>query len=155
MGRHCQWQAWIPGNVFSICPGKEVSGAEGTVLYTQHDMIKYIDTFHWSDITLNRDLVIELDFITMLLTYSGRFPWDICNRCGMPTEDAYISGHLVLSHFKIEFVLMLISFFFLLFYVYGQCEWIICPFRTDLVQSFIYALIYTIIHSFVYHLFRL
>ena len=28
-----------------------------------------------------------------------RFPWGICNGCGMPTGDAYSSGHLVLSHF--------------------------------------------------------
>ena len=25
------------------------------------------------------------------------FPWSICNGCGMPTENAYPSGHLVLS----------------------------------------------------------
>ena len=28
-----------------------------------------------------------------------RFPKNICNGCGMQTEDAYSSGHLVLSHF--------------------------------------------------------
>ena len=27
------------------------------------------------------------------------FQWNICNGCRMPTEDAYSSGHLVLSHF--------------------------------------------------------
>ena len=28
-----------------------------------------------------------------------RFPWGMCNGCGMPTGDAYSSGRLVLSHF--------------------------------------------------------
>ena len=41
------------------------------------------------------DLITEFDF----LPNCTRFPWNICNRCGMPTEDAYSSGHLVLSHF--------------------------------------------------------
>ena len=27
------------------------------------------------------------------------FPWNIFNGCGMPIEDAYSSGHLVLSHY--------------------------------------------------------
>ena len=40
------------------------------------------------------DLVAEFDF----LPDWARFPWNICNACGMPTEDAY-SGHLVLYHF--------------------------------------------------------
>ena len=35
-----------------------------------------------------------------LLSYSARFPWSICNGCGMPTEDAYSSRHLVLFHFR-------------------------------------------------------
>ena len=30
---------------------------------------------------------------------TGISPNNICNGCGMPTEDAYSSGHLVLSHF--------------------------------------------------------
>ena len=41
------------------------------------------------------DLITEFDF----LPNCARFPWNICNGCGMPTEDAYSSGHLVLSHF--------------------------------------------------------
>ena len=40
-------------------------------------------------------LITEFDF----LPNCTRFPWNICNGCGMPTEDAYSSGHLVLSHF--------------------------------------------------------
>ena len=38
-------------------------------------------------------LLIEFDITDY------RFPWDICNGCGMLTGDAYSSGHLVLSHF--------------------------------------------------------
>ena len=38
-------------------------------------------------------LLIEFD----ITEYT--FPWGICNGCGMPTGDAYSSGHLVLSHF--------------------------------------------------------
>ena len=34
-----------------------------------------------------------------------------CNGCGYPTEDAYSSGHLVLSHLGLAFVLMLRPFF--------------------------------------------
>ena len=41
------------------------------------------------------DLITEFDF----LPYCVRFPWNICNGCGMPTEDAHSSGHLVLSYF--------------------------------------------------------
>ena len=41
------------------------------------------------------DLITEFDF----LPNCARFPYNICNRCSMPTEDAYSSRHLVLSHF--------------------------------------------------------
>ena len=34
-----------------------------------------------------------------LLPNCARFPQNICNGCGMPIEDAYSSGYLVLSHF--------------------------------------------------------
>ena len=39
-------------------------------------------------------LFTDFDVIT-----EYRFPKGICNGCGMPTGDAYSSGHLVLSHF--------------------------------------------------------
>ena len=39
-------------------------------------------------------LLTDFDAITV-----HRFPWGICNGCGVPTGDAYSSGHLVLSHF--------------------------------------------------------
>ena len=54
------------------------------------------------DKTLHQFLTItDLDLITEfdLLPNWTRFPKNICNGCGMPTEDAYSSGHLVLSHF--------------------------------------------------------
>ena len=41
------------------------------------------------------DLITEFEF----LPNCTRFPYNICNGCGMPTDDAYPSGHLVLSHF--------------------------------------------------------
>ena len=39
-------------------------------------------------------LFTDFDVITEYM-----FPKSICNGCGMPTGDAYSSGHLVLSHF--------------------------------------------------------
>ena len=48
------------------------------------------------------DLIIEFDF----LPYCQRFPYNICNRCGMPIEDAYSAGHLVLSLLGFAFVLL-------------------------------------------------
>ena len=47
----------------------------------------------WPFTDLN--LITEFDFLPNCV----EFPWNICNGCGMPTEDAYSSGHLVLSHF--------------------------------------------------------
>ena len=64
-------------------------------------MTIYSDTLHWSGITphfdpnTNLDLITEFDF----LPNCEKFPYNICNGCGMPKEDAYSSGHLVLSHF--------------------------------------------------------
>ena len=45
--------------------------------------------------------VTDLDFITEFdfLPNYAMFPCNICNGCGMPTEEAYSSRHLVLSHF--------------------------------------------------------
>ena len=64
-------------------------------------MTVYRDTLHWSGTTpifypfTDLDLITEFNF----LPNCERFPKNICNGCGMPTEDAYSSGHLVLSHF--------------------------------------------------------
>ena len=48
------------------------------------------------------DLITEFDF----LLNCARFPYNICNGCGMPTEDAYSSGHLVLSHLGFANILL-------------------------------------------------
>ena len=72
-------------------------------------MTIYSDTLHWSGITLLFDPITDPDLITEFdfLPNCERFPWIICNGCGMPTEDAYSSGHLVLSYFGLASVLML------------------------------------------------
>ena len=49
------------------------------------------------------DLITDCDFITKFLEVSIEH----CNGCGKPTEDAYSSDHLILSHFGLAFVLML------------------------------------------------
>ena len=64
-------------------------------------MTIYSDTLHWWGITPVFDPITDLDLITDfdLLPNCDRVPSNICNGCDMPTEDAYSSGHLVLSHF--------------------------------------------------------
>ena len=52
-------------------------------------------TLHQFLTVTDLDLITEFDF----LPNCARFPYYTCNGCGMPTEDAYASGHLVLSHF--------------------------------------------------------
>ena len=63
-------------------------------------MTIYSDTLQWSGITPIFDPFTDLDLITKFdfLLICEMFPQNICNGCGMPTEDAYSSGHLVLSH---------------------------------------------------------
>ena len=51
----------------------------------------YTNFWHFTDL----DLINESVFLPNCV----RFPWNICNGCGKPTEDAYSSGQLVLSHF--------------------------------------------------------
>ena len=55
------------------------------------------------DPVIDLDLSAEFDF----LSNCARFPWNICNGCGMPTEEAYSSGHLVLSHWGFANALLL------------------------------------------------
>ena len=64
-------------------------------------MTIFSDNLHWSGTTPIFDPITDLDLITefVFLPNCERFPWSICNGCGMPTEEAYSSGHLVLSHF--------------------------------------------------------
>ena len=71
--------------------------------YTTFCMMTYtvtpsIDrTLHQFWTVTDLGLITEFD----VLPICARFPWNICNGCGMPTEDAYFSGHLVLSNFGI------------------------------------------------------
>ena len=64
-------------------------------------MTIYSDTLHWSGITPMFDPITDPNLITEFdfLPNCERFQQNICNGRGMPTEDAYSSGHLVLSHF--------------------------------------------------------
>ena len=63
-------------------------------------MTTYSDTLHWEDITPIFDHYWSGPYYQIwLLPNCARFPLNICNRCGMPTEDAYSSVHLVVSHF--------------------------------------------------------
>ena len=63
--------------------------------------INYNDTLHWSGITPIFDSITDLDLSTEFDIWPNckTFPWNIHKWCGMTTEDAYSSGHLVLSHF--------------------------------------------------------
>ena len=65
------------------------------------------------------DLITEFDFIT-----EYRFPWGICNGCGMPTGDAYSSGHLVPSLWDLH-----------MFYVLRPILFRTCRYFTGLCSS--------------------
>ena len=72
-----------PGPVpFGICKCSLVETTN-----TQSYITPVYDTFPW------------FDFLPTLTLLLNMFPKGICNGCGMPTGDAYSSGHLVLSHF--------------------------------------------------------
>ena len=78
------------------------------------DMVIYSDTLNWSNITLMFEPITELDLITnfdLITKFLEVSMIEHCNGCGQPTEDAYTSGHLVLSHLGLAFVLMLRPFF--------------------------------------------
>ena len=66
-------------------------------------MTVYSDTLFRSGITTIFDPITDLNLITefdFLPTSNCKmFPENICNGCGMQTEDAYFSRHLVLSYF--------------------------------------------------------
>ena len=80
---------------------------------TLWDVVIYSDTLNWSIITPIFEPNTELDLITNfdLITKFREVSIEHCNGCGQPTEDAYSSGHLVLSHLGLAFVLMLRPFF--------------------------------------------
>ena len=55
----------------------------------------------WPTVT-SQPIRLSTNFMTLIpnLTFTDYewFPWSICNGCGMPTGNAYPSGHLVPSH---------------------------------------------------------
>ena len=70
-----------------------------------HDILDH-DHLQWHppiDQALNQFLTIKLIWTLLpnltFYPFARCFHRNICNGCGMPTEDAYSSGHLVLSHF--------------------------------------------------------
>ena len=64
-------------------------------------MTIFRDKLLWSGFSPIFDPITDLDVLTELdfLPNCKMCPWNICIGCGIPTEDAYSSGHLVLSHF--------------------------------------------------------
>ena len=68
-------------------------------------ILGFADVLLLRPLTLNHTLhhrFMTLSQIWLLTKFDiteYRFPWGICNGCGMPSGDAYSSGHLVLSHF--------------------------------------------------------
>ena len=60
-------------------------------------------TLHRSDFIPIRDLYTELG---LLLNHYKRVPQSIFDWCGMPTGDAYSSGHLFRSHLGLAYVLL-------------------------------------------------
>ena len=79
------------------------------------DMTIYSDTLvpQWSDITPIGNLITELDLITdFLITKFQEVSIEHWHGCVEPTEDAFSSGHLVLFHLGLAFILMLRPFSF-------------------------------------------
>ena len=105
------------------------------------DMVICSDTLNWSDITPIFEPITELDLITNfdLITKFREVSIEHCNGCGWPTEDAYSSGHLVLSHFgtcicsNVETILSWTC------HVYGPFQ-----FRTSLGTSILPSIIYSL-----------
>ena len=56
-------------------------------------------TLYRSDIIPSHDFITELDLLPIL----DMFPKNICDQCGIPTGDAYSSGHLVPSHLGLAY----------------------------------------------------
>ena len=89
----------FPNNIWGP-PLPKVTRHSGWLPYTVTPSID--QTLHQFLTVTDLDLITKFDF----LPNCARFPQIICNGCGMPTEDAYSSGHLVLSHFGTSCVLM-------------------------------------------------
>ena len=66
---------------------------------TFHDLFPDLTSYRLSLIWQHRSMTLSLIWLlTEFNINEYRFPWDICNWCGMLTGDAYPSGHLVPSH---------------------------------------------------------
>ena len=96
-----------PGPVpFGICKCSFVETTETSSYITPpiHDPFPDLTSYriwHHQFMTLSQiRLLTEYDITDY------RFPWSICNGCGMPTGDAYSSGHLVLALLGLAFVLL-------------------------------------------------
>ena len=87
------WSVWGSYQTIWGPPRPNVTRHSGGWPYTVTSSIDQTlhQFWHFTDL----DLITEFDFLPNCV----RFPWNICNGCGMPTEDAYSSGHLVPSHF--------------------------------------------------------
>ena len=59
------------------------------------------------DHTLHRFMSLLLNLTLFRILHIERFPWNICHGCSMPTDDFFSSGHIVLSHLGLLYVLML------------------------------------------------
>ena len=75
-------------------------------------MTIYSDTLHWSDISLNHDLVTELNLISdfYIITTVQEVSIEHLQQV-KPTKDAYSSGHLVLTLLGLAFVIILRPFY--------------------------------------------
>ena len=77
-------------------------------------MTIYSDTLHWSEISLNHDLVTELNLISdfyIITTFQEGSIEHLQQVQVQPKEDAYSSGHLVLTLLGLAFDLMLRPFY--------------------------------------------
>ena len=76
------------------------------------DMTVYLDILNWSDITTNLRTYYRPrpNYRFWSYYHISEVSIEHCNGCGSPTEDAFFSRHLVLSHLGLTFVLMLRPF---------------------------------------------
>ena len=111
------WNVWNrPSGSFMVDMGISSNIMKSTFpkcYMTFWDMTMYNDTLNWSNITPICELITELDFFYRFWPYYQILEVSIehCNGYGLPTEDAYSSRHLVLSHLGLALVLMLRPFF--------------------------------------------
>ena len=93
-------------NLLNICNGcgmpTEDSYSSGHLILSH---MEFANVLLLRPLTLNHTLhqfmtpFRDLTFTDFDVVTEYRFPLGICNGCGMPTRDAYSSGHMVLSNF--------------------------------------------------------